>query len=310
MAIDLTNGMFAFNIGYLTPDREAVSMAGSGTVADPIIFSNSRNQQLTDLTISEINDYVRLTGLAGASSNVTGKVVVADILGLGKPSLYELSASGNSLYINAFRPNAAGTAAMLLGAQYGVGIAQTDTYANMGSTFNTAADVGININHAMPPIANTFDFLIDMDKIINNGKFTINRFMVQALYALVDNSTYNTSCPADMYMHITNTHDSLDYDMFKATKAAADANITLLKKMSQGATATSSTQAVEAGTNNRVYDLASSSGYGPMSTAQVQAAYGSTGKTKLSFHSAYTGDKATQMYISFPHLYLNFTRIV
>ncbi len=309
MAIDLTNGMFALNIGYLTPDRVAVAMTGAGTLADPIVFKNSRNEALTDLNISEINDYVRLTGLSGATSNTSGKFVVSDILGLGKPSLYELSALSNSLYINAFRQTS-GMASMLLGAQYGVGIAQTDTYANMGSTFNTAADVGINANHAMPPIANTFDLLIDMDKIINNGKFTINRFIVQALYALVDNSTYNTSCPADMYMHITNTHDSLDYDMFKATKAAADANITLRKKMSQGATATSSTPTVEAGTSNRVYDLASSSGYGPMSTTQVQAAYGSTGKTKLSFHSAYTGDKATQMYISFPHLYLNFTRIV
>lgn len=310
MAIDLTNGMFALNIGYLTPDRVAVAMTGSGTLADPIVFQNSRNEALTDLNISEINDYVRLTGLSDATSNTSGKFVVSDILGLGKPSLYELSASGNSLYINAFRPGVSGMAAMLLGAQYGVGIAQTDTYANMGSTLNTAANVAINANYAMPSIANTFDFLIDIDKIVNNGKFTINRLVVQALYAFVDSTASYTSCPANMSMHVTNAGSGLDYDMFNATKTAASTTLTSLTKMSQGATATSSDLNVVAGTNNRVFDLASSSGYGPLSTAQVQAAFGSSGKTKLSFHSAYTGDQTTQMYIGFPHLYLNFTRVV
>lgn len=309
MAIDLTNGMFALNIGYPTPAYpDAVAYSGSGTYLDPYILKDAQGNSMptAKMTAATYEYLVRGSDkptFTQSNSDTEQTLVLADFFCTGKPALYNVRHSSSAKNdINAEIRKLSGLAGFtaadfiskITGGNYALS-AISDTYANLGTDKNLPSDATIFASsYGQVPLCN--DLTLSMDFELLNTLYPGK--LVYASFNGGKISCDTQSTAESSVVNITFTYDSDDatkhYDMLNIVKPAGTRMLTTGSLINQ--------LPDSIGTRQEVFTAGENYGSLPGSTVQttllssqtIDQIFGNKGTFKL--HNTRTGNRAEQVY--------------
>ncbi len=309
MAIDLTNGMFALNIGYPTPVYpDAVAYSGSGTYLDPFILKDAQGNSLptAKMTAATYEYLVRGSGKPTFTQNMSDTeqtLVLADFFCTGKPALYNVrhtSSAKNDINAEIRKPSGltgftvADFVAKMTGGNYALA-GVSDTYDNLGTDKNLPSDVAMfTQSYGKIPMCNDLTLTVDFELL--NALYPGKLYMVNFNNGNIACDTQSTA--ESSVVNVSMTYDSEDatkhYDMLNIVKPAGTRTLTT------GSLITSFPDSM--GTRTEVFTAGEN--YGSLPGSQVSNAliltqtidqiFGKKGTFKL--RNARTGNRATQAY--------------